>query len=274
MNTDQKRRLFLQTAAMVATGGALSAASSRAFAAEGAAPAIPTFGKLPPWKIIYHLEYRIPEGKLEEFSNHWGGTQVPALEKRTGQMLWGGWRAVSGLQNKLTHHWAYRDLAHYESAEILRRTDPEAKAAFGRQTVPIQEQIVSTMIVPLSYHPAVSYPDLPQNKPGVIATHRINTRASAAAGPKDQDHQAAAAAFAQAAAKHGAQLVGAFRTYEWSVPAFHLQVWRYASMDQYWAAREKIYADPQCRDLLATMHEIYPDETVELHLPLSYSRLR
>lgn len=272
MSTNEQGDRLLQTVA--ACGAALSAGSGAASAQTKApAAAAPVFEKLPPWKVIYYLEYRIPQGKLDEFVSHWGGTQVPTLEKRTGQALWGGWSCLTGPDNVLTHNWAYRDLGHYETAGTLRRTDPEVVAAFGRQTVPIQGNLTSTFIERLSYHPE-TYPD-PQREPGIIATHRINTNMSAAPGPRDKEHQSAASEYVQAAAKHGAKLVGAFQTMTGvTTPNFQLHVWRYADMKHYWDSRAAIEADPECRRLLAVMRDVYPQEIVQLHRPLSYSRLR
>ena len=146
----------------------------------------------------------------------------------------------------------------------------------GAESPPILGSVTTTVMEKLSYHPTVSYPDMPQKKTGIIATHRITTSNSATgAGPKEKDHANIMVEFIQAAAKHGALLVGGFRSWTGlQLPTYQLQVWRYDDMKQYWNARAAIEADPECRKMLAAMRGIFPQEIIELNRPLSYSRLR
>jgi len=219
------------------------------------------------WKMMFDLTVRIPPGRLDDWNHFWGDQNVPLLEQN-GQWLWGAWRALTGQQDTITHQWAYRDLAHYQAMAAMRATNPQVHALAGKG-VPIDENVLSSVMTPLPYHPAAA--TMPAaDKASVIETRRIY-RAGMASGA---DHARLSAEYVSRATKHGAQLVGALESFFGWTPSYVLQVWRYPSIEQYAAARRAIEADVECQRLLTSLRSIFPHEVIDLHQPLPYSRIR
>lgn len=222
------------------------------------------------WNMMFDLTVRIPPGKLDEWNNFWGeGRKNVALLEENGQWLWGAWRSLTGQQDTITHQWAYRDLAHYQEMAKMRRSNPRVQE-LARYSVPIKENMMASIMTPLPYHPK-SVPEVPAGQTGVIATHRIYSRTP---GDGTAAHARLMADYVALAGKHGAQIVGAFESFFGWTPSYLLQVWRYPSIEQYWAARRAIEADPEGRRLLTELRDIFPHETVDLNQPTSYSRIR
>lgn len=221
----------------------------------------------PQWTMMLDLTVRIPAGTLDSWNDFWGRENVPALEER-GQWLWGAWSSLTGQQNTITHQWAYRDLAHFQAMTAMRASDPHIHE-LAAHAVPIEEIMISSVMTPLAYHPA-ALPEARVQEPGIIVTSRILPQRPGSV----TEYVRIAADYIALAAHHGAELTGAFQTYFGWTPSYLLHVWRYPTLEHYWTAHRAIEADREGHRLLATLRGIYPHETVDLHVPTSYSRLR
>lgn len=222
------------------------------------------------WNMMFDLTVRIPSGKLEEWYRFWGeDKQNVAVLEENGQWLWGAWSSITGQQDTVTHQWAYRDLAHYQEMAKMRLSNPRVRE-LTRYSVPIKENVIASIMTPLPYHPK-SVPETPAGQAGIVATHRIYSRTP---GDGNEAYARLMTDYVAVAAKHGAQIVGAFESFFGWTPPYQLQVWRYSSVEQYWTARRAIEADSEGRRLLAELREIFPHETVELNRPTPYSRIR
>lgn len=126
------------------------------------------------------------------------------------------------------------------------------------------------VLAPLPYHPK-SVPEAPAGQTGIIVAHRIYSRTP---GDGTAAHSRLMADYVALAAKHGAQIVGAFESFFGWTPPYLLQVWRYPGIEQCWASRRAIEADPEGRRLLTGLRDIFPHETVDLNRPATYSRIR
>jgi len=256
---DWTRRRLLQAAA--AAGGALGAG------ALSASDSVKATGAATGRAMMFDIDVRIPAGTLAAWERFWGEENVPALEAN-GQWLWGAWSSLTGPQNTVTHEWAYRDLAQFQDMEKMRTSNPQV-LALRRKSIPIEDTVVSSVMTPLPYHPTEPF-TAPAGQMGLIATHRI----ALAGASSTADYGAMAADYVTRAARHGAQLVGAYQSFFGWTPKYQLQVWRYAGVEQYLRIRQAIEADPSCQQLLTGMRSLFPLESVELHQPTSYSRIR
>lgn len=257
------RRHLLQAA--VAAGGALTASAAGA-AKDDPQTAGQHSSASTDWTMMFDLSVRIPPGRFDDWIAFWGGQNIAVLEEN-GQWLWGAWSSLTGQQNVITHQWAYRDLAHYQAMAAMRSSNPRVRS-LAPLGVPIEENMISSIMTKLPYHP--DKPPQPQGDAGIIVTNRIFRRSMGdIAG-----HSRLAAEYATLAAKHGMQLVGAFASFFGWTPSYILQIWRCESIERYGAALRAMDADPKCRRLLTEMRGILPYETVELHRPMPYSRLR
>jgi hypothetical protein len=256
-HTDWTRRRLLQAAV-----GAGSTVSAGAWSAEEPARTANAAGRA----MMFDITVRIPPGMLDAWEHFWGDENVPALEAN-GQWLWGAWSSLTGQQNTITHEWAYRDLAHYQDMAKMRASNPQISALLPKG-VSVEENVVSSVMTPLPYHPAEPYVS-PAGQMGIIATHRIIPERAGAS-----DYISMAADYVARAARHGARLVGAYQSFFGWTPSYHLQVWRFEGFEQYLRARQAIEADPKCQQLLTGMRSLFPHESVELHRPMRYSRIR
>jgi hypothetical protein len=252
------RRRLMMTG--IVAGSALTAGARAATASTESAGAMEN-------AMMFDLTVRIAAGRLADWERFWGDENVPALEAN-GQWLWGAWTSISGRQNAITHEWAYRDLGHYESMVKMRSSNAQVHALAARG-IPIEENLLSSVMTPLPYHPSQPYRP-PTGQTGIIVTHRIAVERPG----NTPDHSAIAADYVARATRHGAVLVGAYQSFFGWTPASLLQIWRYESMEQYARARQATESEPRCQQLLSGMRAIYPHETVELHRPLRYSRIR
>ncbi len=213
------------------------------------------------WKMMFDLTIRIPAGRLDDWCQLWGEQYVPVLEAN-GQWLWGAWSGLTGQQDTISHQWAYTDLAHYQAMAAMRASDPRV----AQSGALIEEGLLSSVMTPLPYHP----PETPSGERGIVATARLfPTRANNAV-----EYARLMAEFVPRAEAQGAQLLGAFESFFGWNPRYMLHVWRYAGMEQYWASRRAVEADPECRRLLTAMRTLIPHERVELHTPTPYSRIQ
>jgi hypothetical protein len=253
-----RRDLFLTA---VAGGTAMTAALADGAAAQTSAPISDA-----PGGMMFDIYVRYPAGKLEDWIKFW--TQnVVSLEAR-GQSLWAAWYGLTGQQDAATHQWAYRDLAHYQAMAKVR-SNPRAGGAAAAAVVPIEEVLFSAVMTPLPYHPEQPLPAT-HGDDSVIVTHRI-VRPLMRDG---QSHARLMGEYLALAASTGAELHGAFETFFGWTPSYMLHVWRYRSMDHYWSSRDAIARSADAVQLQAAMRAIYPTETIDLHRPMPYSRLR
>lgn len=260
------RRHLLHAA--VAGGSALAA--NAAAAKENPQTVDPYRSASTDWTMMFDLSVRIPPGRFDDWVRFWGGQNIAVLEEN-GQWLWGAWSSLTGQRDVITHQWAYRDLAHYQAMAAMRMSNPQVQA-LARLSVPIEENIISSVMTRLPYHPPYNQKGAsqPQGDASVIVTNRMFRHGMG----NTAGHSALAAEYVAAAGKHGAQLLGAFQSFFGWTPAYVLQVWRYASIERYVATQRAIETDPACRRLLTEMRSLLPNETVDLHRPMPYSRLR
>lgn len=267
MDTSRRRLL---TTALAGSGAALAATVGAAQPEISKSGQGPVRSASTDWNMMFDLTVRIPASSLNEWNSFWGeGKKNAALLEENGQWLWGAWRSLTGQQDTITHQWAYRDLAHYQDMGKMRLSNPRV-LELTRYSVPIKENMQASIMTPLPYHPK-SAPDTPAGQIGIIATHRIYNRTP---GDGTAAHSRLMADHVAVAAKHGAQIVGAFESFFGWTPPYLLQVWRYPSIEQYWASRRAIEADPEGKRLLAELRDIFPHETVDLNQPTPYSRIR
>jgi len=217
--------------------------------------------------LMFDLTVRIPPGLLDQWNHFWGEENVPALEEN-GQWLWGAWTSLTGQQNTVTHEWAYRDLAHYQAMATMRATNPHIHA-LAQHGVRIEENILSSVMTPLPYHPTSS-PTRTADTDCLIVTSRVFLQGAGAA----PEYAQLMAQYVARATTHGAKLVGAFQSFFGWTPSYQLHVWRYDSAGAYWTAMRTLNADPECQRLVSHLRSLQPHEVVEFQLPTPYSRLR
>lgn len=219
------------------------------------------------WNMMFDIYLRFPPGRFDDWVRFWGGQTVAILEEG-GQHLWAAWYGLTGQQDTVTHQWAYRDLAHFEDMEKMRRTNPRLQAA-PIPPVPMDATLFSALMTPLPYHP-VKVPTPSAGDTGVLVTHRILR--PTIGDPKT--HARLMQEYVALATNNGAEMLGAFETFFGWSPSYLLHLWRYRSMDHYWSSREAITETGNGPRLQAAMRAIYPQEVVDLQRPTPYSRLR
>lgn len=251
----------------VLAGGTVLAAAALAGGDAGAeAAGLPALTSGSP-NMLFDICVRFPAGKLDDWIKSW--TPNVALLEARGQTLWAGWYGLTGQQDTATHQWAYRDLAHYQAMSTMRSTS-QAVRTQSATTVGLEEILFSAVMTPAPYHPQRPPKLTPGDNP-VIVTHRVMRPPMGADG---RAHAGMMADYIAIAAGTGAELCGAYESFFGWTPSYLLHIWRYPSMEHYWASHDALAAMAEAVRLRGAMRAIYPHELVDLHRPMPYSPLR
>lgn len=216
--------------------------------------------------IFLEASPKIVPGKQGEWNSLIKNQMRAALESHGTRMV-AAWTNLTGLQDSVTHLWAYEDLADLQKVRESRDADPNVRALF-EQVHNLVENEPRRVLTPLRYHPADAL-SRRSDRPGILMTAALRVRSTHLGEFLDIFEKE----FLPITKTVGMELVGAFQTALGSPPEI-LDLWYFPSIEQYWAAMRGIGGDPDARRLIGEIRRVAPEEVINLHAPTPYSPFR